>query len=92
MIAPAGRRDVATGGAARRRGRPTRNPWERESLILIPAPEQRWVFDANDGVNRPGTYAQILLHIVFSTKHRQGKRLQACLKGAYLLRILGQRI
>jgi len=38
--APKGPRDVATGGAARRRSRPTRNPWSRGSLFFsLLAPE-----------------------------------------------------
>jgi putative transposase len=47
-----------------RRGDPTRNPWKRDSLILL-SPRR------GEGGVVPGTYSQILLHVVFSTKHRQ---------------------
>jgi putative transposase len=53
--APEGHRAVATGEAQR-------NPWRSGS------------FDSplrGEGIVMPGTYSQLLLHIVFSTKHRQ---------------------
>ena len=37
-FAPKERRAVATGGAARRRSRPTRNPWKRDLSCPRPAP------------------------------------------------------
>jgi REP element-mobilizing transposase RayT len=41
-----------------------RNPWK---WILVSSPSPR----GGEGNAMPGTYSQLLLHIVFSTKHRQ---------------------
>jgi REP element-mobilizing transposase RayT len=64
LLAPKGPWAVATGGAAARRSPPTRNPWNRDSLILF-SPRR-----GNAG-SIPGTYTQVLLHITCSTEHRE---------------------
>ena len=56
--APTGRRTVATGGAKR-------NPWAAPADSLFFSPRR------GEGASMPGTYSQILLHTVFSTKHRE---------------------
>src|SRR5437870_5256637 len=63
LLAPKGPRDVATGGAPARRSPPTRNPWKPVSLFLL-SPRR------GEGGSMPGTYSQLLLHVVFSTKSR----------------------
>src|SRR6266702_5473799 len=62
LLAPKGPRIVATGGAAARRSPPTRNPWTRMLLFFSPR--------RGEGFLMPGTYSQLLLHLVFSTKGR----------------------
>ena len=78
FFAPTGRRDVATGGAARPRSGPMRNPWKADEgkgspALLFPFSPRRGEGDSrsDERTPRPGTYTQILLHVVFSTKHRE---------------------
>src|SRR5207245_8323854 len=63
VLAPKGPRAVATGGAAARRSPPTRNPWKRVSLFFL-------LRRAAGRCSMPGTYSQLLLHVVFSTRSR----------------------
>jgi len=44
VSAPTGRRSVATGGAARPHGGPTRNPWKVDIPYHLFAPAGRWRF------------------------------------------------
>src|SRR5258708_273434 len=63
-FAPSGRRIVATGGAQPAKGgRSATRGSERKPFLFSP---QR-----DEGVPMSGTYSQIILHVVFSTKHRE---------------------
>lgn len=63
-----GRWNVATGGVSFAGRRRTRNPW-RGDCCIRPRPEGAKEFSTAQ--NMPGTYSQLLLHIVFSTKRRE---------------------
>src|SRR5687768_2167080 len=73
--APEGRSNVATGGAA---AQPMRNPWKAAGeLFFLSYPPRRgggitFIARAPGAeAHMPGTYSQILLHVVFSTQHRE---------------------
>mgnify|MGYP000417151649 CR=1 FL=1 len=75
VFAPTGRRVVATGGATRpcraaAKGSASRNPRKRMSLILVLPRRGKGTARSTERHDMPGTYSQILLHVVFSTKGR----------------------
>ncbi len=77
LNAPTGRQVVATGGAASdappgeaRPRRTERNPWKTCPPNLFPPRRGEGIVPSTETSDMPGTYSQLLLHIVFSTKGR----------------------
>jgi REP element-mobilizing transposase RayT len=60
---------VATGGVEGRR--PKRNPWIATFVYSLSPRRGEGIFSIDEGTEMSGTYSQILLHVAFSTKHRE---------------------